>query len=618
MQTPYQMLFRLFFIFTVSAIFQTGPASAQNATTLKESVERAVLNNPEIKFKHQSLLAADSEQDVAKGGWRPRIDMEARTGRAGTLSPGSTTSFDYNHSITTLQLRQMLFDGFATSGEVRRLGHSRLTAYYELLSASDQIALETVRAYLDVLRYRELVVLARNNYSTHADIYGRLASRVNAGLGRRVDLEQAAGRMALAESNWLTEASNLHDVSARYQRLVGETPATTLDAPPPLTKFLPNRENFVDNTVHSNPDFLSTVSTIRAYRADTALRRANYWPTLEFRASQSMESNRNGVTGDYRDNSVELVLNYNLYHGGSDSARVQQYVAKLNTAYELRDKTCRDVRQTALIALNDVSRLESQIGYLAQHELSTSKAREAYRQQFDIGQRSLLDLLDTENELYQARRALANADLDQQLAKARVLSVGGALLSALQLRPIQDEAPPSPDGVDDSDDALLNCSTEVPPLMTLDKSGLSQIDRVPMPEPVSSVATAEIRPPEAVATGDCQKLTPTVENWISAWNRKDISGYFGAYSEAFIPALNLTRAEWDSLRKKRVGKPGGIQTVVSNIRPLRCESNSAEVAFTQQYGSDNYRDVVEKILTMKLTKGEWKIYRETVTKGRTF
>lgn len=600
------------------AVLLTSSAGAQVASSLKDAVERAVLSNPEVKFKYQNLLAAGSELEAAKGGWRPRIDLEARGGRASTLSPGLNASTDYNHSAATLQLRQTLFDGFATASEVRRLGHNQLTSYYELLSTRDQIALEAARAYIDVLRYRELVSLARENYATHSEVYGHLASRVNAGVGRRVDLEQAAGRLALAESNWLTEVSNLHDVSTRYQRLVGEAPAATLEAPPVLTQFLPSRDNFVANSVRSNPDFLGTVSTIRAYRADATLRQSSYWPTLEFRANQSLERNRSSVPGEYRDNSVELVLNYNLYRGGSDSARVRQYVAKLNSAYELRDKTCRDVRQTALIALNDVSRLGSQIGFLAQHELSTAKAREAYRQQFDIGQRSLLDLLDTENELYQARRALTNAELDHLLAKARVLAVSGSLLGSLQLRTTQDEAPPGSTGGEDGDDALLNCSTEVPPLMLLDKSGLSQTSGAPLPAP-SAPAAPVIAPPTAIGpTGDCQRLTAAVEDWISAWNKKDLNAYFSAYGENFVPPLSLTRADWETLRKKRLGKQGSIQAVLKNIQPVQCESGNAEVGFTQEYGSDNYQDVVEKKLLMELVKGQWKITRETVTRGRTF
>ncbi|MEY3124123.1 MAG: hypothetical protein RLZZ573_643 [Pseudomonadota bacterium] len=602
---------KLFTMSAISAIFVSGAVWAQPASSLKDSVERAILNNPEIRLKYQNLLAITGEQDAAKGGWFPKIDLSADTGRKNSLAPGLASAVDYDNTTTTLQLRQMLFDGFSTSSDVRRLGHSRLTSYYELLSASDQLALEVARAYIDVRRYRELVTLARDNYATHADVNGRLESRVKAGVGRRVDLEQAAGRMALAESNWLTETSNLHDVTTRYQRLVGEAPAETLQPPPNLTKLLPSRDNFVVNTVRGNPDFLGAVSIVRAYRADAQLRESPNYPSLEFRASQSLEKNRNGVNGDYRDSALQLVLNYNLYRGGSDSARIRQYAAKLNSAFDLRDKTCRDVRQTALIALNDVSKLEAQIGLLAQHELSTAVAREAYRQQFDLGQRSLLDLLDTENELYQARRALTNAEEDHQLSKARVLTVNGSLLPALQLRPIQSEAPPLPEGAEADDDALL-CDTTLPAPLTLDKAALPPVSAPPL-----AVAPPVASPP-VPDNSICQSITPTVEKWIAAWNKKDINGYFAAYSDAFVPALDLKRNQWETLRKKRVGKQGGISTVLKNITPTRCDSKTSEVSFTQEYGSDDYRDSVEKTLAMEYVNGQWKILRETVTKGRTF
>ncbi|OGB35013.1 MAG: hypothetical protein A3F78_18820 [Burkholderiales bacterium RIFCSPLOWO2_12_FULL_61_40] len=607
---------RSLFIVTASAVLLTGPAWAQSASVLKEAVERAILKNPEVKLKYQNLMSVSSEQDAAKGGWRPRIDLETSAGRRNSLSPGLTPGVDYSHSDTTLQLRQTLFDGFSTSNEVRRLGHSRWAAYYELLSASDQIALETVRAYIDVLRYRELVTLARDNYATHADVHNRLESRTKAGVGRRVDLEQAAGRMALAESNWLTESSNLHDVTARYQRLVGEAPAAVLAPPPAMVKFLPPRENYIGDTVRRNPDFLGAVSTIRAYRADANLRKSPNYPTLELRASQSLEKNRSGLTGDYRDSTLGLVLNYNLYRGGSDSARIQQYAAKLSSAFDLRDKACRDVRQTALIALNDVGKLESQISLLSQHELSTSKAREAYRQQFDIGQRTLLDLLDTENELYQARRNLVNTEQDHQLAQVRVLAVNGSLLGALQLRPLHQEAPPAQDGAEEGDDALL-CSTELPAQRALDKDDLTPppaVSQAPAPAPVVATSAARPAPTHAI----CEGVAPSVEKWISAWNKKDLNGYFASYSDAFVPALGLKRSEWEALRKKRVGNQGGFSTVLKNIKPSRCDAKTSEVTFTQEYASDNYRDIVEKTLAMEYVNGQWKIIRETVTKGRTF
>ena len=458
-------------------------ASAQQVPgTMKEAIERAVLQNPEVKLRFHNLEAAKAERGVAQGAWLPRIDLEVAAGAYETKSPALASTVGYNGNRATLQLRQTLFDGFATLHETRRLSYAQQAAYFDLLSASNQTALDAARAYTDVLRYRELVQLAADNFTTHQEVHDRLNQKVTAGVGRKVDMEQASGRMALAESNWITESSNLHDVSARYQRLIGGLPAKNLAAADSLGGFVKAGAGFSFESIRTNPDFLSAVASIRGYRSDAAVRRAAYSPTVELRARQSIETNQSGINGDYRDTALEVVLSYNLYRGGSDTARVNQYAAKLNSAYDLRDKACRDVWQTGAIAFNDSQRLTAQIKLLAQHELSTSKARQAYQQQIDIGQRSLLDLLDTENELYQARRALANAEYDLRLSSVRVLATSGTLLNALKLQTLSPDVPNDSENAE-ADDALMVCDSQIPTVSTLDRT----FDSRPTPLPAEPV-----------------------------------------------------------------------------------------------------------------------------------
>lgn len=95
-----------------------------------------------------------------------------------------------------------------------------------------------MKAYIDALRYRDLVQYAKDNYVIHKQLFDRIQERVAAGVARKVDLEQATGRLALAEANLLTETTNLHDVIARLQRLYGELPPETLEAPTFLMQAL--------------------------------------------------------------------------------------------------------------------------------------------------------------------------------------------------------------------------------------------------------------------------------------------------------------------------------------------------------------------------------------------
>ena len=187
------------------------------------------------------------------------------------------------------------------------------------------------------------------------------------------------------------------------------------------------------NGLASNPALNAAYENVQAAKLGVETRKAAYMPRVDFRVRQSWDRNLDGVQGGSRDAAVELLLNYNLYRGGADKAREVQAAEFQNEARNLQEKACRDARQTLAIAYNDVVRLTEQLGYLDQHRLSTEKAREAYRQQFDIGQRTLLDLLDTQNEYFEAGRAYTNAYYNQFVAQARTLSTMGKLVPALNV-----------------------------------------------------------------------------------------------------------------------------------------------------------------------------------------
>lgn len=191
-------------------------------SSLQSAAQKAVLSNPEVLQRWHAYKATQGERDAAFGGYLPRLDLTANKGRDHRDDP--ILKKDYTRNATSLTLTQMLYDGFATRNEVKRFDHALVVRLFELQDASETAALEAGRAYIDVLRYRRLVALAEENYVQHRSVFGQIQKKVQAGVGRRVDLEQAAGRLALAEANLLIETSNLHDVSARYLRVVGESP----------------------------------------------------------------------------------------------------------------------------------------------------------------------------------------------------------------------------------------------------------------------------------------------------------------------------------------------------------------------------------------------------------
>jgi len=399
--------------------------------TLKEMVEKTVTSNPEVQSRYHKFLESGYEQEVMRAGFLPKADVVANYRKQEELvKPADGTATPRFNS--ELVLRQMIFDGFATNNEVKRLGHASRVRYYELQSAMQNTTLEFVRAYIDAMRYRELTQFAKDNYVVHKQLFDRIKERVTAGVARKVDLEQATGRLALAEANLLTEATNLHDVTARMQRLYGEIPSETLEAPTFFNAGVePSAVEALKIAYNQNPDLLSAIENIQSSQEEIKAREARYMPKLDLQARKNLGVSSDGRFSSSAADLLELTMNFNLFNGFSDHNSVNQAAQKLNNSKDLRDKACVDTRQIVVIAYNDIEQLKEQEKYRTEHKNAIENAREAYRKQFDIGQRTLLDLLDTENEYFQAKRTLTNTQYDIKTAYARTYAGQGQLLNKI-------------------------------------------------------------------------------------------------------------------------------------------------------------------------------------------
>jgi adhesin transport system outer membrane protein len=462
-------LFNTRTIVTATALLlPAAHAMAQNTDVLRAAAEKAVLTNPEVSARFNAYRAAIDAVDVARAAYRPRLDMTANVGKdTDRISARSPESQTLNRNGMALNLTQLLWDGLGTKREVERVGHDKLTRYFELLEVTEQTTLEAARAYYDVQRFRRLVQLAEDNYVQHKYASLQIQSRFKAGVGRGVDLEQANARLALAESNLATEIANLHDVTARYQRIVGEAPPPQLPRLTLLATGVPaHTEQATAAAINQSAAISASIEALRAARSTVSVRQSAYQPRIEARVRSGAGSHLDGVRDQRRDGTAEIVLNWNLYNGGADQARVRQQVNFVNQAADLRDKACRDTRQVTQIAYNDTRKLTEQLAYLDRNTLAIEKARDAYRQQFDIGQRSLLDLLNSENEVYTAKRAFANAEHDLGIAYARTHAAMNQLTAQLGIARVDANAAEVAAGWAAGEDAPGRCpvmTAEVPP-----------------------------------------------------------------------------------------------------------------------------------------------------------
>jgi adhesin transport system outer membrane protein len=450
-------------------------AAAQAPDPIRAAVEKAVQTHPDVTARFHAYRAAADAVDAARGPYYPRVDLSASVGRDSDRIPDRTPqSQSMSRNGVALSLSQLLWDGFGTRRDVERTGHEKLARYFELLDTTEQTALEAARATYDVQRFRRLVQLAEDNYVQHKYATLQIQSRFKAGVGRGVDLEQANARLALAESNLSTEIANLHDVTARYQRVVGEPPPQVLPPLTPLSRSTPaSTDEAMGAAIRHNAAISASIVGLRAARSAAAARESAYQPTVQARLRAGSGNNFDGVRDQTRDGTAEIVLNWNLYNGGADQARIRQARNAVSQAADVRDRACRDTRQTAAIAFNDTRKLAEQLVLLDRNALAIEKARDAYRQQFDIGQRSLLDLLNSENELYTARRAYANAEFDLGIAYARTHAAMNQLTTLLGVARVDPAAAEAANWAS-GDDAPGRCPVETAQIVTTDRQVLDE------------------------------------------------------------------------------------------------------------------------------------------------
>ena len=599
------------------AVLFSAPLGAQTAQqfTLKDATQAAVLNSPEVQARWHAFREASEEIGVAQGGFMPKVDLSAGVGRQKTEQKRVGTDVSYSGHETTLSLRQMLFDGFATTNEVKRLGKAKLVRYFELLDASENTALEAGRAYLDVLRYRSQVVLSEENYIQHQAAYEQLRKRAESGVGKRVDVDQASSRLALADVNLTTAYANLHDVTARYVRIVGEQPAKEMVAPEQLAKALPGSIDAVlSEALKHNPALRATVENIEASQFDLEARRSAFMPRVDLVARRDDYSNYQDA-GSRNDNRIELRLNFNLFNGGTDSARNRQYRERKNIALDQREKACRDMRQTLSIAYNETLRLTDQISYIGTQVNLVEKTRAAYRDQFNIGQRTLLDLLNTQNEYFDARRSQVNADADLAIAYLRSYAGMGHLLETLDLKRVDADNSPDENDLTPVDLAQL-CPSTTPLETTLDREALNRKVKEMLENQSSGFMGNRPKPVEnvtkALPPGNVDSEIPArTTAWRTAWVARDVKGYLGFYAPGFKPEGGQSRDDWARQREQRVAKASGIRI---EIQDLVVRSNSPDVAiatFRQVYTADSYSDTTEKTLEWRKDNGLWMIVRES-------
>jgi adhesin transport system outer membrane protein len=550
------------------ALFSIGSVQAQEKiNNFGAAVSAALVTNPAVVSAYYDFEAAREGQRSAEGGFYPSVDLDADYAWEERETPLNDFG-DYERDSVRFSVTQLLFDGFQTRDRARSLGYEKLARYYDVHGAAQSIAFDASVAYSNTVLYQDLVKFAGENFDVHKAVYSKIQERAAAGRDEGVNLDQAKSRLALAESNLLTERTNLYDTISEFQRIVGALPGDNLPMPVLPNGVMPGlRNDALKAAYNSSPEINRTIEEVRAAREALNATRGPMYPRLDLRYRNEQESNIDGFRGDYDLQAVELVFTYNLFRGGSDSARRREFSNRYYSAVEDRKQACLSVRREVTIAFNNVRALKEQVRYLTIQSEAQDKTRRAYNDQFDLNQRSLLDLLDSQNEYFDTQRALASAKINLLQAQARVLAEIGMLTDALDAQGFNSDKIEALDLdlVRRDDEQIAVCDSGVVPEMTIVQdlsleaepmvftTADSMTNMVADPKPAVAVVAAP-KSPVAAAPMKTLVIAPEPDAYISRQSAYDGVGADGA--DWFINIATYADIDWAERWKASLSDEG--------------------------------------------------------------
>jgi adhesin transport system outer membrane protein len=405
--------------------------------SLRQAISTGLQTNPEYGVVAASRRATDEELRQGQALYYPSIDLRADTGLEHSDDPGTRAGdgddedlWRYDVSVT---LTQMLFDGFDTKYEVERQKARITSSANRVRETAELVGLSIVEAYLEVLRQRQLLLIARQNVAEHISILDQIAEGVEAGRSTQADNEQAKARLAQARATESSTRQALRNAESEYITEVGDQPGQLTMPVVPYDVLSADVTMEVEKTLSYSPTLDIFESDIEVAYAEAQQTKSTFYPQVDLQVNGRNGKDLNGVHDRDTSASALVVVNWNLYRGGADMARSREFIHRHQQSKESRAEAARsvenDVRQTwaSMVAAGERAKQ-----FAAQADANTEVVK-AYKDQFSLDRRTLLDVLDSQNELFVSRSNTINAEFLEMFAVYRLMALKGSLLPTMEL-----------------------------------------------------------------------------------------------------------------------------------------------------------------------------------------
>jgi adhesin transport system outer membrane protein len=429
----------------VFACASGAAVAASQGFTIFNAIDQAITTHPGVGEAAANRRATEAELRQTQGTLLPQVRLEARTGKTkfnfkDTVIPPLGNNQELSAHEQSVVVRQILFDGFASINEIWRQAARVDAAAYRTKERTELIALDAAEAYIDVIRYGRLIALANENVAAHRALLSNVDARFQGGRAGEGDLQQVRERVEAALAIQAQFRQQYDEARGVFRRAVGIEPYN-LRAPGRLGGLPTTKDQALAVTLRSNP-------TIAAAQADRDAAKHGYdatagafVPNVAFEGRALWGKNTATTFGDRTDYSAMVVASWDVFRGGQDawkrveaSERYQQQSmaeARLQrAAYESIDKAWAARTITA-----------DRIAALLRQMDSDRKVISAYQKEYELGQRSLIDLLNAQNQLFNAGVSLESTRGVAVFADYQLLAAMGELVSYLKAPKPLDAAP---------------------------------------------------------------------------------------------------------------------------------------------------------------------------------
>lgn len=431
--------------FSRTACFASGLvllAFPVNAETLGAAVVSALNDHPSVEAAVANRNALSEERREAWTGHFPRVRVNSTAGRIYgdnstsrglQVTRGAAYSYLWEGSAT---LTQPLFDGFETFNRVDAADERRESASYSLADVREDLALRTVMAYLDVLRGRESLKRLEAHSAKIADYQGRIQTMVDEGAADESMIVQVRDIKVQLDKTAIDIEGQLKASNAKYAELTGHFPDDPMDKPvPPLDRVPQDMEEGVGFAMDQHPALKAALATEQASAYDVEAQKQFYYPDVDGELSYLERDQRDEIGGEVVDARAVVRLNWDLSVAGGEFAGAHKAKYRRFENKAKMEETRRQIERDVRVAYSDLDTAHRQVKVVQERLEINRDLFKNYEAQFEGARINLLQLLQSDNTVFNTDLTLMNSEYRLLAAQYAVLGSTGQLQDALDIGP---------------------------------------------------------------------------------------------------------------------------------------------------------------------------------------